>query len=47
MTPRPGRLAAEFRVELPRPRILDMQTTSYFVEATKEIKNIIFGSLNR
>jgi len=47
MTPRPGRLAREFRVELPRPRTLDMQTTPYFVEATKEIKSLIYASLNR
>lgn len=43
MTPRPGRLAMEFPVELPRPRTLDMQTTTYFVESVKRIKDVIHG----
>jgi NitT/TauT family transport system ATP-binding protein len=47
MTPRPGRLAREFQVDLPRPRTLDMQTTPYFMEATKEIKSLIYANLNR
>lgn len=41
MTPRPGRLAKEFVVELPRPRTLDMQTSTYFVESVKQIKDVI------
>jgi NitT/TauT family transport system ATP-binding protein len=41
MTPRPGRLEREFLVELPRPRDVDMQTSPYFVESMKEIKDII------
>lgn len=41
MTPRPGRLAQEFTVELPRPRTLEMQTAPYFIEAVKRIKDII------
>jgi NitT/TauT family transport system ATP-binding protein len=41
MTPRPGRLAREFIVALPRPRTVDMQTSSYFFEAIREIKDII------
>ena len=43
MTPRPGRLAQVFNVDLPRPRTVEMQTTPYFVEATKEIKNLIYS----
>jgi len=43
MTPRPGRLAKEFIVELPRPRTLDMQTSPYFIQSVKEIKDIIHG----
>jgi NitT/TauT family transport system ATP-binding protein len=43
MTARPGRLAKEFVVELPRPRELEMQTTPYFISAVKEIKAIIHG----
>lgn len=45
MTPRPGRLAKEFVVELPRPRTLDMQTSPYFIESVKEIKQIIHGDV--
>jgi len=45
MSPRPGRLAREFTVDLPRPRTLDMQTSPYFVEATKEIKSVIYASI--
>jgi NitT/TauT family transport system ATP-binding protein len=41
MTARPGRLAKEFIVELPRPRELEMQTSPYFISAMKEIKSII------
>lgn len=41
MTPRPGRLAQEFMVELPRPRTLEMQTSPYFIESVKAIKDII------
>jgi NitT/TauT family transport system ATP-binding protein len=43
MTARPGRLAKEFVVELPRPRTLDMQTSPYFIESVKAIKDIIHG----
>jgi NitT/TauT family transport system ATP-binding protein len=41
MTPRPGRLAKEFMVELPRPRTVEMQTSPYFIESVKAIKDII------
>ena len=41
MTPRPGRLAREFVVDLPRPRTLEMQTSPYFIEAVREIKDTI------
>lgn len=45
MTPRPGRLAKEFIVQLPRPRTLDMQTSPYFISSVKEIKDIIHGDV--
>ncbi len=41
MTPRPGRLAQEFRVELPRPRTVEMQSSPYFIESVKKIKDVI------
>ena len=46
MTPRPGRLIREFSVDLPRPRTLDMQTTPYFIQATQELKSLIYASIN-
>jgi NitT/TauT family transport system ATP-binding protein len=45
MTARPGRLAKEFIVELPRPRTLDMQTSPYFISSVKAIKDIIHGDV--
>ena len=45
MTPRPGQIAKEVTVDLPRPRHLDMQTTPYFMEATKEIKHLIYAGV--
>lgn len=44
MTPRPGRLAREVVIDLPRPRTLDMQALPYFVETIKDIKNFIHSS---
>lgn len=41
MSPRPGRLAQEFMVELPRPRTVEMQTSPYFIESVKKIKDVI------
>jgi NitT/TauT family transport system ATP-binding protein len=45
MSPRPGRLAKEFIVQLPRPRTIDMQTSPYFIASVKEIKDIIHGDV--
>ncbi len=45
MTPRPGRLAREITVDLPRPRTLDMQALPYFFETMKDIKNFIHSSV--
>ena len=46
MTPRPGRLAREFVVNLPRPRTVEMQTTPYFFESIKAIKDLIHTDAN-
>ena len=44
MTPRPGRLARIFDIELPRPRTVDMTFTSEFIELIQEIKHVVeFG----
>ena len=45
MTPRPGHLAREFVVNLPRPRTLDMQTSTYFIEAVRDIKTRIHSGV--
>lgn len=37
MTPRPGRIAEILRVDLPRPRALDVLTTERFVQIKREI----------
>ena len=37
MSPRPGRIAAELAVELPRPRTLDLMTTPGFNDIKREI----------
>ncbi len=47
MTPRPGRLARDVTIDLPRPRTLDMQSSPYFVETTKEIKNFINSNIQK
>lgn len=47
MTPRPGRLAREVMVDLPRPRTLDMQSSPYFVETAREIKELIYASIKK
>jgi NitT/TauT family transport system ATP-binding protein len=47
MTPRPGRLARDITIDLPRPRTLDMQSSQYFVEMTKDIKNFINTSVQK
>ena len=47
MTPRPGRVAREINIELPRPRTIDMQSTPYFFEMVKEIKSDIYSGVSR
>jgi NitT/TauT family transport system ATP-binding protein len=44
MSPRPGRVAAEFQINLPRPRDLRARETSEFGEYTNKIRDI-FTSL--
>ena len=47
MTPRPGRIVREVKVDLPRPRTLDMQATPYFTELTNDIKTLINSSVRK
>jgi NitT/TauT family transport system ATP-binding protein len=41
MTPRPGRLARIFEVELPRPRTIEMTFEPGFIEIIQEIKHAV------
>jgi NitT/TauT family transport system ATP-binding protein len=41
MTPRPGRLARIFDIELPRPRTVDMTFDPSFIELIQEIKHTV------
>jgi NitT/TauT family transport system ATP-binding protein len=40
MTPRPGRVVDDLRIELPRPRPLDVMTTPEFGEYTRHIRGL-------
>jgi NitT/TauT family transport system ATP-binding protein len=41
LTPRPGRLAHIFPIDLPRPRTVAMTFTPDFIHTVREIKNTI------
>jgi NitT/TauT family transport system ATP-binding protein len=41
MTPRPGRLARIFEIELPRPRTIEMTFEPDFIEQIQEIKAVV------
>jgi NitT/TauT family transport system ATP-binding protein len=41
MTPRPGRLARIFDIELPRPRTIEMTFETGFIELIQEIKQVV------
>src|SRR5437016_1197820 len=41
MTPRPGRLARVYTIELPRPRTIDMTFEPEFIELIQEIKRTV------
>jgi NitT/TauT family transport system ATP-binding protein len=43
MTPRPGRLAAIFDIDLARPRTIEMTFESGFIELIQEIKRVVEG----
>jgi NitT/TauT family transport system ATP-binding protein len=42
MSPRPGRIVADIKIDLPRPRDLDAMTTPAFSEAVRQIRSL-FG----
>jgi NitT/TauT family transport system ATP-binding protein len=41
MTPRPGRLARIFEIELPRPRTVEMMFEPDFIELIREMKRTV------
>ena len=45
MTPRPGRNAKVYEIDLPRPRPLSITTAPHFFEIVGEIKQNIFDSV--
>jgi NitT/TauT family transport system ATP-binding protein len=47
MSARPGRLAREFVIDLPRPRTLDMTTQPHFIELIEAVKQTIEHSDGR
>ena len=43
MSPRPGRIREVFRIELPRPRVVDLLTAPEFVERKREILGLVYS----
>ena len=43
LSPRPGRVAAEHRVNLPRPRTFEVMASREVFDLTNEIKGAIVG----
>jgi ABC-type nitrate/sulfonate/bicarbonate transport system ATPase subunit len=43
MSPRPGRIREIFRIELPRPRVVDLLTAPEFVERKREILGLVYS----
>ena len=43
MSPRPGRIIATLKVDLPRPRALEMMRTGAFFEAVNQVRDALFG----
>jgi NitT/TauT family transport system ATP-binding protein len=43
MTPRPGRISREFKIELPRPRVYEMEFNERFKAYNHEIRGLIFA----
>jgi len=41
MSPRPGRIALDLRIELPRPRTVDMKDTPDFIQYQKQLRALI------
>jgi NitT/TauT family transport system ATP-binding protein len=44
MTPRPGRVVLSLRIELPRPRTLEMEFSQEFKTYTNAIRDAVYSS---
>jgi NitT/TauT family transport system ATP-binding protein len=47
MTPRPGRLARIFEIELPRPRTVEMMFEADFIELIREMKSTVESAVRQ
>jgi NitT/TauT family transport system ATP-binding protein len=45
MSPRPGRVAEDFKVDLPRPRDLDVMSTPGFAEAAQHLRHLLGATI--
>ena len=45
MTPRPGRIAAQIEIDLPKPRSIDMETTPEFQKYVQEVRDVLASHL--
>ena len=46
MTPRPGRIAAQIKIDLPTPRNIDMTTTPEFNNYVQQVRDVLAGHLD-
>ena len=46
MTPRPGRIAAQIKIDLPTPRNIDMTTTPEFNDYVQQVRDVLAGHLD-
>lgn len=46
MTPRPGRIAAQIEIDLPKPRTIELETTPEFNAYVKQVRDVLSGHLD-
>ncbi|MDG2187021.1 MAG: ABC transporter ATP-binding protein [Hyphomicrobiales bacterium] len=45
MTPRPGRIAAQIEIDLPKPRTIDLETTPEFQAYVQQVRDVLASHL--
>jgi NitT/TauT family transport system ATP-binding protein len=45
MTPRPGRIAAQIEIDLPKPRSIEMETTPEFQKYVQQVRDVLASHL--